>query len=327
MLKEYEIETRSKNKAIREMHLENGSMIKFGSYNNPDSLVGHSYDLILVDEAALENSGDKVFNVQLRPTLDKLNSKCIFISTPRGLNYFYDFYQRGFSEEYQNWVSIHSTYKDNPRSQEADIEDARRSMSKAEFKQEYLADFSTFEGQIYEGFDEDKHVKDLSSMAWEEGSYKYEMIMGIDPGYKDHTGALIIVYDTEEDHFYIVWDYQEKERTTKQHAFAFSEVFDEYDVDIVFCDSAAAQFRQDLAALYDLPSTKANKSRLDGISYVQGLFENDRVTVCSSCENIILMLANYRWDPNPALVVPKPKHDTFSHLGDAIRYALYSYVV
>jgi hypothetical protein len=327
MLKDYEIEIASKNKAIREIHLENGSMIKFGSYNNPDSLVGHSYDLILVDEAALESSGDKVFNVQLRPTLDKLNSKCIFISTPRGLNYFYEFYQRGFSDDYPNWVSIHSTYKDNPRSQAADIEDAKRSMSKAEFRQEYLADFSTFEGQIYEGFDEDRHVKDLRNVRWEEGSYKYEMLMGIDPGYKDHTGALIIVYDTEEDHFYVVWDYQENKKTTKQHAFAFSQAFDEYDVDIVFCDPAAAQFRQDLAAMYDLPSNKASKSVLDGISYVQGLFDNDKVTVCSSCPHVVMMLANYKWDPNPALVNPKPKHDSFSHLGDAIRYALYSYVI
>jgi hypothetical protein len=327
MLKDFEIEIESKNKAIREIHLENGSMIKFGSYNNPDSLVGHSYDLILVDEAALENNGASVFNVQLRPTLDKANSKCIFISTPRGLNYFYDFYQRGFSDNYPNWVSIHSTYRDNPRTVGNDIIDARNSMSKAEFKQEYEADFATFEGQIYEGFDEEKHTRDLSDMAWEENSYKYENIMGIDPGYKDHTGALVIVYDTEADHFYIVWDYQENERTTKQHAFAFSEAFDDWDVDIVFCDPASAQFRQDLAAMYDLPSNKANKSVLDGISYVQGLFENDKVTVDESCINVILMLANYRWDPNPSLINPKPKHDQFSHLGDALRYALYSYVI
>jgi len=324
MLKDYEIEIESRNKAIREIHLENGSMIKFGSYNNPDSLVGHSYDLILVDEAALENKGADVFNVQLRPTLDKVNSKCIFISTPRGLNYFYEFYMRGFDKEFDNWVSIHSTYRDNPRTVEADIDDARRSMSRAEFKQEYEADFATFEGQIYEDFDEEKHIRDLSDMNW--GEYRFETIMGIDPGYKDHTGAIILKYDTEDDIFFAVWDYQFNQRNTKEHAEAFFHAFEEHDVDIVFCDSAAAQFRQDLAALYDLPSNKAHKSVLDGIGFVQGLIQNDRLVVDKNCEDLILMLANYRWDPNPALIQPKPKHDKFSHLGDALRYALYSYV-
>ena len=323
MLKEYEIEIESKNKALREIHLTNGSMIKFGSYGNPDSLVGHSYDFILVDEAALESKGDQVFNVQLRPTLDKLNSKCIFISTPRGSNYFHEFYLRGFSDEFPNWISIHSTYRDNPRTVEADIEDAKRSMSKAEFKQEYLADFTTFEGQCYEGFDEDKHVRDLSDMEFPD--HQFEAIMGIDPGYKDHTGGVIFQYDMDNDLFYVVWDYQEKERNTEQHAKEFFRMMENQNVDIVFCDSAAAQFRQDLAALYDIPSNKANKSVLDGIGYVQGLIDNDKLIVDINCEHIILMLLNYRWDPNPQLAKPKPKHDHFSHVADALRYALYSY--
>lgn len=323
LLKEYNIEITSKNKAIREIHLENGSMIKFGSYNNPDSLVGHSYDLILVDEAALENSGDTVFNVQLRPTLDKENSKCIFISTPRGLNYFYEFYQRGFSDEFPEWVSIHSTWRDNPRTIISTIDSARKSMSKAEFKQEYEADFATFEGQIYEDFDEEKHVRDLSDMEFE--PYKYETLMGIDPGYKDATGAVVIKYSEDEDVFYIVWDYQEAARNTEQHAVEFFRSMENYEVDMVFCDSAAAQFRQDLLTLYDIPSNKANKSVLDGIGYIQGLIENNKIIVDKDCHHIIVMMANYRWDPNPALINPKPKHDQFSHIADALRYALYSY--
>ena len=80
----------------------------------------------------------------LRPTLDKPQSKCIFISTPRGRNnWFAEFYNRGFTEEYGNWVSIRATYHENPRFSKKDIEDAKAGMSKAEFNQEYLADFNT----------------------------------------------------------------------------------------------------------------------------------------------------------------------------------------
>ena len=324
-LKLHDIEVESKSKTSREIMLSNGSMIKFGSCNNPDSLVGHSYDLILMDEAALDAKGGQVFNVQLRPTLDKANSKIIFISTPRGLNYYKEFYDRGFSDEFPKWLSIHSTWKDNPRAQEEDIEEARRGMSRAEFEQEMEANFTVFEGQIFDGFDRDKHVRDCSDIDFMSDPYRYETLMSIDPGYKDATGACVLKYDSEEDHFYWVWDYQQGGLTTSKHAATFSSVFDKYDVDMIFCDSAAAQFRQDMAVEYDLPSTKAKKSVLDGIAYCQSIVDNDKLTVDPSCAFAIMMLINYRWDPNEALIKPKPVHDEFSHVADAFRYALYTY--
>lgn len=324
VLKEHEIEVESKSKTSREIWLLNGSMIKFGSLQNPDSLVGHSYDLILVDEAALENKGGDVFNVQLRPTLDKPNSKIIFISTPRGNNYFKEFYDRGFSDDprFAKWASIHSTWRDNPRANPSDIEDAKASMSKAEFQQEYEANFTTFEGQIYEAFDIDKHIIDELP---EFPSWRFDTVMGIDPGYKDATGGVVIKYDTESELYYCVWDYEEAGKLTSTHAAAFGDAYSRFDVDMIFCDSAAAQFRQDMAVEYDLPSAKAKKSILDGIAFVQTLIENDRLLVHRDCEHMINMLLNYRWDPNPALIKPKPVHDRFSHLADAVRYALYSY--
>lgn len=333
MIQEHGVEVKSKNKTEKEMHFHNGSMIKFGSISSVNSLVGRSYDLILFDEAALDGNGKDAFNIQLRPTLDRPNSKAIFISTPRGLNYFHEFYMRGFDKnsitgehiEEPEWVSIHSTWHDNPRNNQSDIDSARRGMSKAEFKQEYEADFTTFEGQIYESFDDDKHVRDLSDMDWMSDPYRYETLMGIDPGYKDATGAVVLKYDTDEDIFYAIWDYEISEKTTSQHAAAFNDAFERYGVDIVFCDSAAAQFRQDMAVEYDLPSNKAKKSVLDGLAHCQSLIDNNKLIVDSKCEDLILMLTNYRWDPNEALAKPKPKHDKFSHVADALRYALYSY--
>lgn len=325
LFKEHEIEVVSKSKTSREIHLENGSMIKFGSMNNPDSLVGHSYDLIICDEAALDGKGGDVFNVQLRPTLDKPLSKIIFISTPRGNNYFKEFYERGFSEDYPKWLSVHSTYRDNPRASAEDIADAKSEMTRAEFQQEYEANFTVFEGQIYEDFNHETMVEDLTEMDFISDKYRWESLMGLDPGYKDHTGALVLTYDLDNDHFYARWDYQYNQRTTSQHCAVFAPVYEKYDIDMIFTDSAAAQFRQDMAVDYDLPSTKANKSVLDGIAYCQSLIASDRLTVCSSCVDLINMLMNYRWDANEALIKPKPVHDEFSHLADAFRYALYTY--
>lgn len=328
-LERHRIEIKSRNKTDREILLENNSLIKFGSAAQADSCVGRSFSLIVFDECAIEDAGKDAFNIQLRPTLDKPNSKVIFISTPRGTaNYFYEFYNRGFSEEFPTWVSVHSTYKDNPRMNLADIEEARNGMSKAEFEQEYEASFVTFSGQVYESFDTEKHVEigltERIASSLVENRFKYDVIMGVDPGYKDDTAALILVYDTDLEMFYLVWEYSENERTTEQHALEFDTVFKQWDVDMCFIDAAAAQFRNDLSAMYDIPSNAAKKSVLDGIAYVQTLIEQGKLIVDSRCEKTILMLKNYRWDPNDKLIKPRPLHDAFSHLADALRYALYS---
>jgi hypothetical protein len=138
LISKFDIEVSKNNQKDRVITLENGSSIRMGSISQVDSLVDRSYDLILFDEAALSQNGEDVFNIQLRPTLDKIGSKAIFISTPRGLhNYFKKFYDRGFAEEYPQWCSIHCDWRENPRGNEADIQEAKSTMSSAEFRQEY----------------------------------------------------------------------------------------------------------------------------------------------------------------------------------------------
>ena len=145
LIKHFDLEVVRDNAKDKVIELSNGSTIRMGSVNQVDSTVGRSYDLIIFDEAALADGKD-AFNVALRPTLDKENSKAVFISTPRGRNnWFADFYYRGFSDEFHDWASIKATYHENPRFSDQDIQEAKKAMSQAEFAQEYLADFNTYE--------------------------------------------------------------------------------------------------------------------------------------------------------------------------------------
>ena len=163
LIKHFDLEVTKDNAKDKVIELSNGSTIRMGSVNQVDSSVGRSYDLIIFDEAALADGKD-AFNVALRPTLDKDNSKAIFISTPRGRNnWFADFYHRGFSDEFYDWCSIRATYHENPRFSDEDIKEAKKSMSEAEFAQEYMADFNTYEGQIW-NFNFEECVADLSQL-------------------------------------------------------------------------------------------------------------------------------------------------------------------
>lgn len=320
LIKHFDLEVTKDNAKDKVIELSNGSSIRMGSVNQVDSCVGRSYDLIIFDEAALADGKD-AFNVALRPTLDKPNSKAIFISTPRGRNnWFSEFYYRGHSEEFPEWASIRATYRDNPRMSESDIREARKSMSDAEFRQEYEADFNTYEGQIWK-FNFQDCTADLSNLDTSE----MDVFAGLDVGFKDPTAMCVIAYDWVSEKFYLVAEYLNAERTTEQHAIEIQKLIDRWDIDYIYIDSAAQQTRFDFAQNYDISTINAKKSVLDGISQVATIIDNDRLIIDQLQKESLICVDAYQWDPNPNLLKEKPKHNMASHMADALRYALYSF--
>ena len=322
LIKHFDLEVTKDNAKDKVIEISNGSAVRMGSVNQVDSCVGRSYDLIIFDEAALADGKD-AFNVALRPTLDKDNSKAIFISTPRGRNnWFSEFFYRGFSDEFPEWCSIRATYKDNPRMSQSDIDEARKSMSEAEFKQEYEADFNTYEGQIWK-FNFETQVKDFSQLD----TSRMDVFAGLDVGYKDPTAMCVIAYDWDSEQYYLVDEYFDAERTTEQHAAEIQKLIDRWDIDYIYIDSAAQQTRFDFAQNYDISTINAKKSVLDGIGHVSGIIENDILFVDQEAKQSLSCLDAYQWDPNPNLMKEKPKHNMASHMADALRYGLYSFQI
>ena len=285
LIKHFDLEVAKDNAKDKVIELSNGSTIRMGSVNQVDSCVGRSYDLIIFDEAALADGRD-AFNVALRPTLDKDASKAIFISTPRGKNnWFAEFWYRGFSDEYAEWASIRATYKDNPRMSQSDIEEARKSTSEAEFRQEYEADFNIYEGQIW-NFDREHCLANFSELD----TSKMDMFAGLDVGYRDPTAFCVIGYDWDEETFYLVDEYLDAEQTTETHARKIQSMIDKWDIDYIYIDSAAQQTRFDFAQNYDISTVNAKKSVLDGIAHVAGIVDNNKLLVEQTCKETISSL-------------------------------------
>ena len=320
LIKHFDLEVLRDNAKDKVIELSNHSTIRMGSVNQVDSVVGRSYDLIIFDEAALTDGRD-AFNVALRPTLDKENSKAIFISTPRGRNnYFAEFYYRGFSEEFSEWCSIKATYHENPRVSESDIIEARKTMSEAEFAQEYMADFNVYEGQVW-AFNHEECLADLSQLD----TTGMDIFAGLDVGYKDPTAFCVFAYDWDKRKYYLIDEYMDSEKTTEQHALHIQKLIQKWNIDYIYIDSAAQQTRYDFAQNYDITTINAKKSVLDGIGHVGGIVDNDDLIVNQTCKEAIVSLDQYQWDPNPNLLKEKPKHNMASHMADAMRYALYTF--
>lgn len=318
-IKSFDLEVERDNLKDKVIELTNGSTVRMGSLSTVDSVVGRSYDLIIFDEAALGADGEMAFERSLRPTLDRSGSKAIFISTPRGKNnWFSKYYERGFSDAYPEWCSIHADWTENSRMKVSDVEEAKRTMTKAMFEQEYMANFNTYEGQIFSLEEEN-----ICDYVRRDGD---EVIAGLDPGYKDPTAFIVIIYSTMDDTYHIVDEYLESESVTATHVEHFRELIDKWGIETIFIDAAAAQFAADLAYTYDIASIKAKKDVLPGIAFVQSLIERGRLRVAPHCVKTLVALDQYQWDQRETLTKEKPVH-THSHIPDAIRYALYTFTI
>jgi phage terminase large subunit len=201
-----------------------------------------------------------------------------------------------------------------------DVEEARRSMSEAEFRQEYEADFSIFEGKIW---NLKQHC--IGNIPEDLDLRKCDVFAGLDLGFRDPTAMVVAAYSWDHEKFFLLDEYRDNERVTSGHAEEIKKLMDKRAIDYIYIDSANQQQRFDFAQEYDIPTTNAKKSVLDGIGYVASLIDTDRVFVDSSLSHVLHALDQYQWDDNQNLQKEKPKHNEASHMADALRYALYSY--
>ena len=317
LIKQLEIEVDRFNQKDKVVKLINGSVFRLLSANNRDSLVGRAANLLIVDEAAIIPN-DEYYTRDLRPALSTFtDSRCLWISTPRGKsNYLYEYYLRGDDGEYPEWASSIHTWRSNPRLSSQDVEEARKSITKALYLQEYECEWTTTEAQVYLDLDEEKHIGDFV------GERFAEVIAGLDVGYRDEN--VFVVIGTDGDNYFIIDEFVSKESTTSELASAIQEKMDEWNIDTIYIDSAAQQVKADFAYDFDIYCENAIKSVNDGINSLQVLIEQDRLYFdTEGVRHTLSAMAAYKWNPNTEK--PKPIHDWASHPCDAVRYAIYTH--
>jgi phage FluMu gp28-like protein len=129
------LEIYSKNESDLVITFITGGSIRFFTGERLDNLRGLKFHLAVIDEASfIPNLEDGWLN-SIRPTLTDYKGKAIFLSTPRGKNYFYSLY----SKAEPDWQSFKFTTYDNPYIDPQEIDDARRQLPEVVFEQEYMA--------------------------------------------------------------------------------------------------------------------------------------------------------------------------------------------
>ena len=317
LLKSADIETSKWSIKDKEIVLVNGSILKGLTASKPDSLVGRSYDFLIMDESALIPDLEIVWTQHLRATLsDRPGSRALFISTPRGNNYFKTLYDRGFDDSFQDFACFHAPTSANPLIPEDDIIEAKASVSSTVFEQEYMALFTVFEGQIF------KDVTYMDNILESLPLDSVEFIIGFDAGF-DHSSAGVVVA-TDGTTFWVVEEYKQRKLNTKAHAEWLQSMIDKYDVYNIYIDAAAAQTAYDLASLYNICSTPAIKHVSEGLAFMEGLFENKNLIIDSSLDELIVEISQYAWKETPTGGKEQPIK-LFDDVIDSLRYAVYTF--
>lgn len=158
--------------------LKNNSVISLKGADAYDSLRGAGLDGLILDEAAVIEP-EAWFEV-LRPMLSDKQGKALFITTPAGMNWFYELYQNHTIDP-DHWESFQFTTIDGGNVPQEEIEQARRDLDERTFRQEYLATFETFSGRIYYAFDRKLNVIEAEPTPQDLSVLYIGMDFNIDP--------------------------------------------------------------------------------------------------------------------------------------------------
>ena len=126
--------------------------IYFLTADHPETILGDGYDGVIVDEAArMEKT---VWEQYIRPALADKSGWGIIISTPKGRNWFYDFFTRGQDPNETQYKSYRFSSRDNPTFHQSEWEETKRTTPEDIFRQEYEGAFLEDSAGVFHGVDD-----------------------------------------------------------------------------------------------------------------------------------------------------------------------------
>ena len=145
------------------------------SADNPDRLRGAGLDFVVLDECAFMKPS--VWAEVVRPTLTERQGGALFISTPKGFNWFEEIYNR--SSQLLEWERWQLPTITNPYDPQEELEIAKEEIGSYLYSQEYEAKFVEFTGGIFKEewikTFEKRQITDLNRAGYYETKLQYTL--------------------------------------------------------------------------------------------------------------------------------------------------------
>ena len=146
----------------REVILPNGGAVAVRSADSEGGLRGEGLDFVVFDECAFMR--ESAWTEEVRPALADKLGRALFISTPKGRNWFWNAYMRGVQAQ-DGWAAFSFPTSANPFIPPSEIESARRDLPELIYQQEFLAAFVDFEGSVFRRIQEAATLEPLEAPA------------------------------------------------------------------------------------------------------------------------------------------------------------------
>lgn len=308
------------------------TVLQCASATNQDSLLGEGLDGVIMSEAARHSL--ETWEMFIEPALSDRDGFAIFPSTPQGFNWYQGLWQLGQDRDmhqYESWkfptwenVARYPGGKSDPK-----LLAIKSTVSEAYWKQEYAAEFTSFEGQIYEEFDQLIHIRDID---YEPSWSNY---WALDWGFNDPLVCLDIMVDPS-DNVYVWREYQVRHKSTWEHAQILKdrENPDRYHVDAMFGDPAGADEIATFAIHFGPIVARSREVPWNrGIEAVKRKLKlqpdgRPQLFIDSSCHNLIrqMQALQYKASKN-GLNAKEGQVDRDDHGPDALRYFNVEYFI
>jgi len=244
------------HKSIMRVELTNGSKIYFKGADRKDSLRGRGLDFLVVDEAAFIEKD--LWTKVLRPALSDKRGRAILISTPNGRNWFYLLHTTVSVKGDDTWKAYHWPSSVNPLITHEEISQAKDELSNNDFRQEYLAEFVTKAGQVYDDFSLDNIIHDFKINPNEHYIY-----IGADFGYANPAALVFVAVDPLTDTVYQFDEIYEAKMSMQQ-------MVDEIDTKL----AQHGLEKKHVRAIYTDPAGNAEEitSGISPVDYLRGTY-------------------------------------------------------
>lgn len=303
--------------------------VKVVSAEKPKSLQGKGLNGAVMCEAG--EHVELTWTRYVRPALADKRGRAIFPSTPKGFNWYWTYWGRGFDPSHDTWASWQfpswmNTHKFNGTIDDPEIQQMKAEMSDVLFKQEVCAEFTSFEGKVYAEFDEKTHVVDLAGIM---SVYlrHWRNYWAVDFGFRDPFVCLDIAVDPEEN-VYVWREHYESGRATVQHCETLAHRPNPpgFHCDFIAADPSGADGIATMQIRFGhvlgrrvgpMLAIEEIKRVMRGIPLDDGS-QKQRFFIDKSCVNLIRELNTFQIKPGET-VEEKFTHQN-SHSPDALRY-------
>jgi len=315
------------------------SVLNGKSAEHPSGLIGSGCDLVVLDESAKIPNLKRIWEMYIRPTLSDKKGRAIFISTPDGFSHFYELYLQG--KVAKNWYSFNSPSWENifafPDGEaDPDLVEARRTLSKEVYYQEFGAEFTSLSGRVYNDFTRNDNVGDYKHQ------YNLPVFLSLDFGYRCPAAVFFQVVRDQKgiEHIHIFDEIIHKRnlRTAdlvnliKEKKYNINRVYGDpagYQVQASVGMGEAEIFHQMTGYRVYSVRDKASRNVNSGVSHVRNFILSQdgtrRLHVDERCLGIIEDFEGYRY-PDEAegkdLKESPLKDGLHDHGMDAIRYGI-----